>query len=58
MIYIEHEGALYRGPARGVPTEVWSRRDKKWKPYQGTTPKPVDWGEKISEQEAHAMMDA
>lgn len=57
MIYIENEGALFKGVARGLPDEVWSQKDKCWKPYKGSVPKPVDWGDVISEVEAREIMD-
>lgn len=56
MLYVENEGALFRGPARGVPLEVWSARENKFVPYQGNRDKPVEWGTVISEQEALEMM--
>ena len=52
MIYIENEGALFQGVSRGWPEKIWSERQKKWLPYNGNVPKPVDWGEKISAKEA------
>ncbi|WP_130581227.1 hypothetical protein [Bradyrhizobium sp. Leo170] len=59
MIFIENEGALFRGPARGVPQEVWSAREGRFVPYgQAGQIKPVDWGHTLSEDEAQAMMDA
>ncbi len=59
MIYIENEGALFRGPARGVPLEVWSGREGKFVPYKlAGQPKPIEWGNVISEAEAQAMMGA
>jgi hypothetical protein len=56
MKYIENEGALFRGPSRSFPKEVWSRKQREFVPYTGTTPKPVDWGDEISEAEAINMM--
>lgn len=58
MLYIENEGALFRGPARGVPQEVWNESQGKFVPYKGGQDKPVDWGNVISEEEARAMMGA
>lgn len=57
MIYIENEGALFRGPARGVPLEVWSPRKDMFVPYEGSKDKPVEWGHEISEAEAQEMME-
>lgn len=51
-VYIENEGALFRGTSRGWPEEVWSERQKKWIPYTGDVPKGVEWGEVISPEEA------
>ena len=57
MIYIENEGALFRGPSRGLPVEVWSARERKFVPYAGAgKPKPIEWGHAISEAEARKMM--
>ncbi|ATI15651.1 hypothetical protein [Bordetella phage vB_BbrM_PHB04] len=58
MVYIENEGALFRGPARGVPQEVWSEGQGKFVPYKGSKDKPIDWGSVISEEEARALMGA
>lgn len=54
MIYIENEGALFRGPARAWPKEVWVGGE--WKPYSGNVPKDVDWGNVIDDTEAKAIM--
>lgn len=56
MIYIENEGALFRGVDRTMPKEVWSKRAGAWKPYSGETPKPYEWGHEITEAEANEMM--
>lgn len=56
MVYIENEGALFRGPARGVPQEVWNAKQAKFVPYKGGADKPVDWGNVIDENEAKALM--
>lgn len=57
MVYIENEGALFRGPARGVPLEVWSAAERKFVPYaQAGQPKPIDWGDVVTEEEAFRMM--
>lgn len=54
MVYIENEGALYRstGFMTECPDELYSRKQGKWIPYTGETPKQQGWGERISEQEA------
>jgi hypothetical protein len=56
-IYIENDGALFRGISRGLPKEVWSPKEQQWKPYkyEGAF-KPVEWGTVISEAEAKKMM--
>lgn len=58
MVLIENEGALFRGPARGLPKEVWSEKAQAWKPYEGETPKPIEWGNIINEEEAKLLMGA
>lgn len=55
MIYIENEGAFFRGPARTLPREVWSPKAKAWKAYTGETPKPMEWGNVITEAEFKAQ---
>lgn len=54
MIYIENEGALFRGPARAWPKEVWNGSE--FVPYKGAVPKDIDWGDEIDEAEAQRMM--
>lgn len=54
MIYIENEGALFRGPARAWPKEVWN--GEAFQPYTGNVPKDVDWGNVIDEAEAQKLM--
>lgn len=57
MLYIENEGALFRGPARGVPLEVWD--GSKFIPYAlAGQPKPVNWGNLVTDEEAKQMMNA
>lgn len=57
MIYIENEGALFRGPARGLPQEVWNEAQGKFVPYAlAGQPKPIEWGNVIEEAEAQRMM--
>ncbi len=55
MIYIENDGALFRGPSRSNPTHVWTRKTRAWKPYAGG-PKEIEWGTEITEAEALNMM--
>lgn len=54
MIYIENEGALFRGPARAWPREVWA--NGRWEPYSGHVPKDIEWGDRIDEAEAQRLM--
>ncbi len=54
MIYIENEGALFRGPARAWPKEVWTGSG--FEPYSGSVPKPIEWGNVIDEAEATKLM--
>lgn len=54
-VYIENEGALYRGVARGLPDEVWDTTIKKFVAYP-LEPKPVDWGEVVDETRAQEIM--
>lgn len=59
MIYIENEGALFRGPARGLPQEVWNAAERRFVPYRlAGQPRPIDWGNVIDESEAQAIMNA
>ena len=59
MIFIENEGALFRGPSRSFPTEVWHPDERRFVPYEGKTPKGIEWGTEISAAEAlNMMMDA
>lgn len=58
MIYIENEGALFRGVARGLPYEIWNTKEGRFVPYAFAGHiKPVDWGHVITEKEAQAMID-
>lgn len=54
ICYIENEGALFRGRGRANPSEVYFKGG--WVPYEGTTPKGVEWGDVIDEAEAQRMM--
>jgi len=54
-VYIENDGALFRGPARGVPQEVWNGSE--FVPYGcAGQPRDVSWGTVINEAEAQRMM--
>lgn len=54
MVYIENEGALFRGESRAWPKEVWTGSE--FKPYTGKVPKDIEWGDVITEAEAEVMM--
>lgn len=54
MIYIENEGALFRGPARAWPKEVWNGSE--FVPYKGAVPKEIEWGDEIDEAAAKKLM--
>jgi hypothetical protein len=58
MRYVENEGALFRiiGPSNAFPDEVWDVKQGKFVPYKGDVPKPQDWGQDVSEQEAAEFM--
>jgi hypothetical protein len=56
MKFIENEGALFRGPSRSFPREIWSHLERTWVPYTGSVPKPVEWGTDITKAEAWRMM--
>jgi hypothetical protein len=42
LIYIENEGAIFRGIDRAWPKEVWD--GTKLVPYRGNVPKDIEWG--------------
>lgn len=50
--FIENEGALFRGPARTLPKEVWGATG--WEPYDGG-PKDISWGTTITKEEFEAL---
>ncbi len=54
--FIENnEGSLFRGSAEGWPDFVWHSNGAKWAPYTyGPFPKPMGWGEFISDEDAKA----
>ena len=54
MIYIENEGAIFRGPARAWPREVWNGSE--FVPYRGAVPKDIDWGNVIDDADARRLM--
>lgn len=56
MIYIENDGALFRGVDCTLPKEIWSKRERAWELYAGEVPKPYEWGHEITEAEAKDMM--
>ena len=53
--YIENDGALFRGPGRGNPMEVYTADG--WEPYAGRdSPRGIGWGVVIDEVEAKRLM--
>jgi hypothetical protein len=58
MVYIEHEGALFRGPSRSTPREVWREAEGKFVPYAPSRPPGVEWGEVIDPEAAAEIMGA
>ncbi len=56
--YIENEGALFRTktPTNSFPSEVWRPKEKKFVPYFGEVPKPIEWGTELSAEEAEDFM--
>lgn len=56
MMLIESQQAIYRGPRFDWPTEVWSVKDQVWKPYKGSVPKEIGWGDVVTDAEASEFM--
>lgn len=55
LCLIENDGALFRGPGRGNPQDVYLKGG--WKPYKGAgRPRDVSWGNVIDEAEAKELM--
>ena len=54
---IENDGAIFRGPARAWPKEVWDPKEKRFVPYEGNVPKDIDWGNEIDEESAKVYID-
>lgn len=54
-VFIENDGALFRGVARGLPDEVWHAGKQQFVAYK-SEPKPVDWGEIVDEDRAREIM--
>lgn len=53
---IEHDGAIFRGPSRGNPVEVWGPQSG-WGPYaHAGWKRGVEWGSIISADYAAALM--
>ncbi|WP_201833165.1 hypothetical protein [Microvirga zambiensis] len=53
-IFIENEGALFKGPSTAWPREIWD--GTKFTPYTGDVPKGIEWGNKIDQAEAERLM--
>lgn len=56
LIYVENDGAIFRGPSRAWPSEVWSAKSGAFVPYKGDIPKGIAWGNIITEEEAAKLM--
>ena len=57
QVIIENDDAIFRGSAVSFPTEVWDVDGQKWMAYTGSTPKPVEWGNVISMDQAKVYME-
>ncbi|MGM9428394.1 hypothetical protein [Hydrogenophaga sp. MI9] len=56
-VFIENEGALFRGPSRGNPIEVWSVGHGKFVDYPARDLlRGVDWGTVITSEQARSLM--
>jgi len=57
LVYIEHEGGLFRGVSQDNPSKVWYP-ETGWRPYKyyGGDAVPQHWGDKVSEDTAMEMM--
>ena len=58
MKYIENEGALFRGPSRSFPNDVWNPDNREFAPYAGVIPKPMELGSVISAAAAEKVLAA
>jgi hypothetical protein len=56
-MFIENEGALFRGSSRQEPAEIWDRSREEWVAYEGEVPKLHVWGRTITEDEALALIE-
>ena len=56
MRMFENDGALFRGPSRAWPEEVWNERTQEWQKYTGKTPKNIEWGHYVDQAEADELM--
>lgn len=55
-VLIENEGALFRGPGRSNPIEVWNLGSG-WRAYaESDRQRGAEWGAEISEDEALSIM--
>lgn len=55
-VLIANDGALFRGPGRGNPIEVWTPRTG-WKAFTDAgLPRGIEWGEVISKREGTELM--
>lgn len=57
MVFIENEGALFRGPSRSHPAEVYHGANRGWEPYPDAgKSKPIEWGNEMTPEEASELM--
>jgi hypothetical protein len=51
LLYVDAEGALYRGFGRAFPLAVWRPHEQVWELFSDG-PKPDGWGRRVSMKEA------
>lgn len=56
MEMFKNEGALFRGPSRDFPKEVWDPREQKWVPYEDDRPIEPGFGIPVTDEQAKRMM--
>ncbi len=56
-VFIESDGALFKGFSREWPCEVWDFEDRVWRPYVGSVPKGIEWGWVLSPEEFDKLRD-
>ena len=56
LIYLERNGAIYRGYRPDAPMELWDEAMQIWQPYAPVGPIPIDWAREVSSEEALIFM--